>query len=228
MIKPILKSMNYTIKELKTSKNTHKSLMGKTVRVFSPEQAGWTMPEEEGKGERWTITEAEAGQFPFEDVWAKCGNAATCLVVEIGEAPDHPGIYVKGIMKRRKITQNKFSRDTGIPPSLLSLILTGNGGITPSIAIAFSEYFGISAHNLMERQIDYQLWRERRNPKRNRKPKKEINKAPKARVLPSSLSTTAIETPPSREPIETAKDTSTERDAAEQLDFVFSENHEQG
>ncbi|WP_456384844.1 HigA family addiction module antitoxin [Persephonella sp.] len=81
-------------------------------------------------------------------------------VTDIKREPTHPGeILEEEFMKPLGLTQSKLAKELGVSTKTISDIIHKKRGITPYMAIKFSERFGTSPEFWLGLQMDYYLWK---------------------------------------------------------------------
>ncbi len=70
----------------------------------------------------------------------------------------HPGeVLAEEFLQPKGISQNKISRDIGVPPRRINEIVHGKRAITADTALRLAKYFGTSESFWMGLQADFDL-----------------------------------------------------------------------
>lgn len=71
--------------------------------------------------------------------------------------PTHPGGLIQDELDERGMTQAKLASQIGVKPSLLNEVIKGKRGISTELALLLEAALGISAHILIDLQVDYNM-----------------------------------------------------------------------
>lgn len=78
--------------------------------------------------------------------------------------PPHPGAVIRRqCVEPLGLTVTAAAKGLGVSRNTLSMLLNGRLGISPEMAIRLSQGFGGSPESWLQQQMQYDLWRARRD-----------------------------------------------------------------
>jgi addiction module HigA family antidote len=83
--------------------------------------------------------------------------------------PPHPGEFIKETyIDSLNISLRKAAIDLDVAPSTFSRLIKGEADLSPEMALRLSKAFGRTPESWMQMQINYELWKARKNVKLER------------------------------------------------------------
>lgn len=83
--------------------------------------------------------------------------------------PPHPGEFIKATyIDALNISLRKAAIDLDVAPSTFSRLVKGEADLSPEMALRLSKAFGRTPESWMQMQINYELWKARKNVKLER------------------------------------------------------------
>jgi addiction module HigA family antidote len=74
---------------------------------------------------------------------------------------EHPGVFLRQVLKGRRLTVTSASRVLGVTRPALSRVLNGSASLSPEMALRMETAWGIRMELLLERQLRFDIARVR-------------------------------------------------------------------
>ena len=83
--------------------------------------------------------------------------------------PPHPGEIIRDFcIEPLNLTVTEAAESLGVTRKTFSMLLNGKSGISPEMALRLSKVFGRSPEGWLRLQLQYDLWRAKKNVDINR------------------------------------------------------------
>jgi len=83
--------------------------------------------------------------------------------------PPHPGEIIRAFcLEPLNLTVTDAAKALGVSRKTLSTLLNGRAGISPEMAIRLSQVFGRTPEGWLRLQLQYDLWKAKKNIKINK------------------------------------------------------------
>lgn len=83
--------------------------------------------------------------------------------------PPHPGEIIRDFcIEPLNLTVTEAAESLGVTRKTFSMLLNGKSGISPEMALRLSKVFGRSPEGWLRLQLQYDLWRAKKNVDVNR------------------------------------------------------------